>query len=99
MDYKITIEKEKKEKPLYDKVSGEKLDKVIKHNHDGINAEKVKPKDLSQSFIKTVAIEPTEAPTRYIDNIQLLPNGVNSILYVWDNDSKVWLKFNFYLAP
>jgi hypothetical protein len=99
MDYKNTIEKENKEKVLYKKTEEKPFEKVKKHTHDGLDADKIKPENLRQSFITIVDSTPTEAPTRYVDNIKLYPDGDNSILYVWDNENEVWRKFNYYEAP
>ena len=96
-DYKNTIDFEKKrsvEKIPYSKVSGEKLERVARHQHNGLDSHKIKPENLSQSFIKIVSSEPTEAPKTYTENIQMKSDGTE--LYVWDNESSVWRKFNYY---
>jgi len=89
-------------KPLkqdYKDIKTENFQKVEKHRHNGLDAERIKPENLQNAFLKIVDSEPTEAPTRFIDQIQLYSSGDNSILYAWDNKNKAWLKFNYYIAP
>jgi hypothetical protein len=86
----------KTEKTTYKEVTGKKLEDVIDHKHNGVDSERVKPENLTNSFIKIVSTAPTEAPKRYVDNIQMISNGDSSLLYVWDNESSVWIRFNYY---
>jgi hypothetical protein len=82
----------------YKEVKVEQLSKVTNHKHNGIDARRIRVEDLAYAPIGTVLTEPTEAPTRFIDNFKLLNDGDGSILYVWDNDNEEWLKFNYYTS-
>jgi len=97
-DFQNTLEKPKSIEPSLKDVQVGSAALVKNHVHNGIDAERIKPEQLKNAFFPVVTDVPTEAPTRFIDQIKIYI-GAEPLLYVWDNTNGAWRKFNYYEEP
>lgn len=82
------------------------MENVTYHIHNGIDAPKIKGKDIKDIdggftglFFQTVAEIPTYTPTSFYDQVCIYVSGGTVLLYVYDVANATWQRFNYYEAP
>ena len=65
------------------------LQDIPKHDHDGANSKEIDFHSLVGQF-KTVAVAPTNIPTRFCEQIVFYYAGGTARIYFYDNLNKAW---------